>query len=94
MEAHNAFDPLRPTKLCRFLHACQLIFQNDEWFFFTDSKKVLCDLTFLTGPSRFWLEPFLQHLDNTNPSLCSEQLDKIQQRALTPLWQSKQAYTC
>lgn len=67
MKAPDAFDG-NPTKLRNFLQSCQLIFYNDEKTFFKDKKKVVYASSFLTGKAGKWIEPFLAHIDNEEPS--------------------------
>ena len=68
MRAPDAFDGTQPSKLWGFLQSCQLIFHNDDKNFATDRKKVLYAVSYLSGRAEKWIEPYLSHLDDMDPT--------------------------
>ena len=64
MRAPQAFNGIQPSKLQGLLQSCQLIFHNDDKNFATDCKKVLYAVSYLSGCTEKWIEPYLFHLDN------------------------------
>ncbi|MBW0568635.1 hypothetical protein O181_108350 [Austropuccinia psidii MF-1] len=68
MKAPESFDGTQAHKLRVFIQFCQLIFHNDPANFFSDRKKVLYSTSFLTGRAGKWIEPYLSHIFNEDPS--------------------------
>ncbi|MBW0558509.1 hypothetical protein O181_098224 [Austropuccinia psidii MF-1] len=68
MKAPDSFDGTQVHKLRGFIPSCQLIFHNDPANFFSNRKKVLYSMSFLTGRAGKWIEPYLSNISNENPS--------------------------
>ncbi|MBW0551111.1 hypothetical protein O181_090826 [Austropuccinia psidii MF-1] len=68
MKAPDYFDGTQAHKLRGFIQSCQFIFDNDQEIFFSDRKKVLYLTSFLTGRAGKWIEPYLSHISNEDPS--------------------------
>lgn len=84
-KAKYSFNSLKPTKICEFLHDCQLIFQNDKCAFSIDHQTLPYAVTYLTGTAQYWLEYFLQHLAIHEPPIYPQQLQIVQRRPLCHL---------
>ncbi|MBW0495163.1 hypothetical protein O181_034878 [Austropuccinia psidii MF-1] len=68
MKATDYFDGTQAHKLRGFIQSCQLIFHNDPGKLFSDWKKVLYSISFLTGRAGKWIEPYLSNIYNEDPS--------------------------
>ncbi|MBW0513346.1 hypothetical protein O181_053061 [Austropuccinia psidii MF-1] len=55
MKAPDPFDGTQAHKLRVFIQSCQLIFHNYPANFFSDRKKVLYSINFLTGRAGKWI---------------------------------------
>ncbi|MBW0471484.1 hypothetical protein O181_011199 [Austropuccinia psidii MF-1] len=68
MKVSDKFDGTQAHKLRGFIQSCQLILHNDPENFFSDRKKVLYSISFLTGRAGKWIEPYLLNISNEDPS--------------------------
>ncbi|MBW0557524.1 hypothetical protein O181_097239 [Austropuccinia psidii MF-1] len=68
MQAPEFFDGTQTFKFRSFTQSCQLIFHNYLANFSQDRKKVLYATSFLIGRVAKWIETYLFHLTNQDPS--------------------------
>ncbi|MBW0552290.1 hypothetical protein O181_092005 [Austropuccinia psidii MF-1] len=67
MKAPYSFDFTKAYKLRGLIKHCESIFYNDSANFFSDRKKFLYSISFLTGRARKWIEPYLSNISNEDP---------------------------
>ncbi|MBW0520343.1 hypothetical protein O181_060058 [Austropuccinia psidii MF-1] len=57
MKSPDPFYGTKAHKLIGFIQSCQFIFHNNPTNFFSDRKKVMYSISFLTGRAGKWIEP-------------------------------------
>ncbi|MBW0528851.1 hypothetical protein O181_068566, partial [Austropuccinia psidii MF-1] len=68
MKAPNSFDGTQAHKLRLLIQSCKLIFHNYPENFFSDRKKVLYSIYFVTGRTGKWIELYLSNISNEDPA--------------------------
>ncbi|MBW0493009.1 hypothetical protein O181_032724 [Austropuccinia psidii MF-1] len=83
MKAPYSFDGTKAYKLRVFIQSCQLIFHNETENFYSDRKKVLYSISFLTGRAGKWIEPYLPNISNEDPSYLLNNLQLFETQLFT-----------
>ncbi|MBW0521811.1 hypothetical protein O181_061526 [Austropuccinia psidii MF-1] len=68
MKEPDSFNGTQDHKQIGFIQSCQLVFHNNPENLISDRKTVLYSTYFLTGRAGKWIEPYLSHISNEDPS--------------------------
>ena len=83
MKPPDKFDGEASSKLRGFLQSCKILFSNDPSTFSSNRQKVLYAASYLSGRAAQWFEPYLDLLDNRNPTCILNNWDRFEQQLFT-----------
>ena len=78
MKQPDTYDGGSSSRLRIFLQQCKLIFANDEAMFAADQQRTVYASSFLTGKAFNWIQPYLETLDNSDPTFLMNSWTKFE----------------
>ncbi|MBW0468823.1 hypothetical protein O181_008538 [Austropuccinia psidii MF-1] len=83
LKAPDSFYGTQSHRLRGVIQSCQFTFHNDPENFFSDRKKVLYSISFLTGRAGNWIEPYLTNISTEYSSYLLNSLQLFETQLFT-----------